>query len=214
MKLDRRHDRRALSTGDFDKLVKAAERGPKVLGMTGADRAMLYRVAVNTGFRASELASLTPESLGLDNGRPMVTVEAGYSKHRAQDVQPIRPDLASILRVWLADKQPGERVFALRTDKAAKMMRADLAAAEIPYRDSAGLVADFHSLRHSAGTWLKDARVHPKVIQTFMRHSRITLTMDRYVDPSVTDQTAALEHLPGAREGTILGTMQTRQRAG
>jgi integrase len=104
-------------------------------------------------------------------------------------------------------------VFALRTDKAAKMMRADLAAAEIPYRDSAGLVADFHSLRHSAGTWLKDAKVHPKVIQTFMRHSTITLTMDRYVPPSITDQTAALEHLPAVGGAQRMRSAQTRQRA-
>ncbi len=196
VKLDRRHDRRAMSTEDFGKLVKAAERGPKVLGMTGPDRVILYRLAVATGFRAGELRSLTPESFDLDNDRPTVTVEARYCKRRRRDEQPIRLDLASMLRTWLADKKLGERVFGLRKDKAAKMMRADLQVAGIPYRDSAGLVADFHSLRHSAGTWLKDAKVHAKAIQTFMRHGTITLTMDRYTHPSITDQGDVLANLP------------------
>lgn len=197
VKLDRRHDRRALSMEGFGKLVKAAERGPVVLGMTGTDRAMLYRVAVGTAFRASELASLTPESFALDGGQPTITVKAGYSKRRTQDIQLIRPDLAAMLRQWLVGKETGHHVFNA-PEKTAKMMRADLKAVGIPYRDSAGLVADFHSLRHSAGTWLKDAGVHPTAIQTFMRHSTITLTMDRYVHPSVTNQAAALEHLPPA----------------
>jgi integrase len=48
--------------------------------MTGPDRAMLYRVAVGTGFRANELRSLTPESFDLDANPPKVTVEAAYSK--------------------------------------------------------------------------------------------------------------------------------------
>lgn len=41
-------------------------------------------------------------------------------------------------------------------------------------------IADFHGLRHTCGAWLAQAGAHPKVVQTIMRHSSITLTMDRY----------------------------------
>ena len=44
----------------------------------------------------------------------------------------------------------------------------------------AGEYFDFHSLRHTCGAWLAMAGEHPKVIQTVMRHSSITLTMDTY----------------------------------
>jgi len=44
--LDRRHDRRALIDGEAGRLLDAAEQGPKVLGMTGPERAMLYQLAV------------------------------------------------------------------------------------------------------------------------------------------------------------------------
>jgi len=47
--------------------------------------------------------------------------------------------LADLLRVW---------VFRL-PDAPAKMLRRDLEAAGIPYKDSAGRYADFHSLRHT-----------------------------------------------------------------
>ena len=39
---------------------------------------------------------------------------------------------------------------------------------------------DFHALRHTCGAWLAMSGVHPKVVQTVMRHSTITLTMDTY----------------------------------
>ena len=39
---------------------------------------------------------------------------------------------------------------------------------------------DFHALRHTCGAWLAMAGVHPKIVQTVMRHSSITLTMDTY----------------------------------
>jgi hypothetical protein len=41
-------------------------------------------------------------------------------------------------------------------------------------------VLDFHSLRHTCGAWLAMTGAHPKAIQTVMRHSAITLTMDTY----------------------------------
>jgi integrase len=44
--------------------------------MTGTDRAMLYRVAMGTGFRSGELRSLTPESFDLNGNTSRFTVEA------------------------------------------------------------------------------------------------------------------------------------------
>jgi integrase len=43
-----------------------------------------------------------------------------------------------------------------------------------------GETLDFHCLRHTCGAWLAMTGVHPKVVQTVMRHSAITLTMDSY----------------------------------
>src|SRR5437762_14352658 len=80
--------------------------------------------------------------------------------------------------------------------RLAEMFRADLEAAGIAYRDGAGLVADFHALRHTFISNLARGGVHPKVAQALARHSTITLTMDRYSHTVVEDQVNALAVLP------------------
>jgi len=215
--LDRRHDRRALTDEELARLIGAAESGPTVMGMTGSDRAMLYQVAVGTGFRANELRSLTPESFDLDADPPVVTIEAAYSKHRRKDVQPIRRDLADLLRPWLEAKQPDGPVFNSMPDKTAKMMKKDLAKARktwveevrspeaqkeregsyyLAYRDAAGLVADFHALRHTYVSRLVRSGANVKVAQELARHSTPMLTLGRYAHMEILDHTRALDALP------------------
>ena len=93
------------------------------------------------------------------------------------------------------------------------MLKADLRKAGIPYRIDPfhGKVADFHSLRHTCGSWVAAAGVHPKVIQRIMRHSTITLTMDRYTHAFKSDEINALDKLPdlsysGGRAAIATGT--------
>ena len=63
-------------------------------------------------------------------------------------------------------------------------------------RDDAGRVVDFHALRHTCGTWLAAAGVHPKVAQSIMRHSSIELTMSRYTHTLQGQEANAVEALP------------------
>jgi integrase len=105
---------------------------------------MLYRLAMETGFRRNELRSLTPEAFSLDGDPPTVTVKAAYSKHRRDDVQPIRPEMADVLSPWLAARPPGKPLFGRLTKHTAKMLRTDLVAAGIVYETDSG-VADLHA---------------------------------------------------------------------
>jgi hypothetical protein len=52
------------------------------------------------------------------------------------------------------------------------------------------------SLRHRFGSELAIANVPPKVAQDLMRHSTITLTMDRYSHVGLNDSAGALDKLP------------------
>jgi len=197
-------ERRTLDPADFATVVAAAKRGQTLYRLTGVDRATLYTVAAFTGLRAGELRSLTPESFDLESESPTVEVEAAYSKRRRKDVQPLRPDLAALLRDYLRDKPAGQAVWPGDPDapsnswwfKGADMIRADLEAAGIDFRDKDGQVFDFHALRHQFISSLAAAGVHPKIAQTLARHSTITLTMDRYTHVGLFDQTAALDKLP------------------
>jgi integrase len=85
------------------------------------------------------------------------------------------------LREHLAPRLPDATAFDMPLpNRVAMMLRADLADAGIPYRDEMGRVCDFHGLRHTTGSLLAIAGVHPKAAQSLMRHSTIALTMDRY----------------------------------
>src|SRR5262249_31474260 len=95
---DRRRTRRALTPEEAARVIRAAEVGPVVKGMAGPDRAMLYRLALGTGFRREELRSLQPSSFRLDSTPPTVVCEAAYTKNGRRAEQPISEALAAVLR--------------------------------------------------------------------------------------------------------------------
>jgi integrase len=197
-KLDVRHGRRALPEDELRTLLTAARDSTvAVEGLTGVDRAWLYAVAMGTGFRASELASIEPESFRLDAAPPLAIVRAAYTKNRQEAEQPLPPDLAAAIGPYLRGKAAGLPVWpGTWPGRAAEMLRGDLAAAGIPYRDTEGRVCDFHALRHSFVSLLARSGIHPKMAQTLARHSTITLTLDTYTHLSLHDAGAAVAGLP------------------
>lgn len=195
-RVDRRHNRRALNEEQFASFLGAVMEGKPFRGLTGQDRFFLYSFAANTGFRASELASLKPESFDLSTLRPTSTVEAAYSKHRREDKQPLRDDVADMMRGYLCGKPSGAPLWAGTWSKnAAEMVRQDLAAAGIPYEDERGRFFDFHALRRQFITMLIKYGAHPKIAQLLARHQTFAMT-DAYTDEGAFDLVAALKNLP------------------
>ena len=166
---DRRHDRRALSGEELKRLLEAARTGPRIEGIRGLDRAMMYAVAAWTGFRKGEIGSLTMRSFQLDADPPTATVEASYSKRRRRDTQVLHPELARQLKLWLAQKTwltPTNLVFPISgrvpggiDRKTHKMMHLDLDAARKKWLDEAKTEeerkrreqSDFLAYRNHAG---------------------------------------------------------------
>ena len=152
---------------------------------------------METGLRAGELRSLTRASFDLDAEPPTVTAAAAYSKRRRDDTLILRSELAEDVRAYLCGKAPATVAFKLpKPNMIIRMLKADLEAAGIPYRDDAGRVADFHSLRHTFITNLANGGVHPKTAQSLARHSDITLTMNRYSHSYRDQEIDALRTLP------------------
>ena len=198
-KTDIRHPRRALTTDELNRLLETTAKESKHHCMTAKERVMLYTLTVNTGFRANELASLTWQSFNLSASNPCVTVAAAYSKHRRDDTQPLRLDMAGQLDVWKTELQAEDHAKLFPTcnpNKRASMLKKDLEAAGIEYEDAAGRFADFHSLRHSFASILNQSGVSPKVAQSLLRHSTIGLTMDTYTHIGLYDERAALDSMP------------------
>jgi len=215
---DRRYIRREMTTDEAAYLLRTVETYTTAMhNMPGPDRAMAYRLALGTGFRAKELRSLTPASFDLDADPPTATVDAAYSKRRRQDVQPIRPDLAELLRPWLAKYERDEHPFAAMPERTARMLRDDLDEARRRWLDEAktdaerqrregadflkhidadGRVLDFHGTRHTYVSAIVAGGASVKTAQELARHSTPTLTIGRYSHARLHDLTAALDALP------------------
>jgi len=102
---DRRHPRRPLSAEEFTRLVASAEAGQPLITIPGPDRAMMYVLAAWTGYRKSEIGSLTKRSFRLGGKPPTVTVAACYSKRRRADTQVLHPEVVRRLKRWLKGKR-------------------------------------------------------------------------------------------------------------
>jgi integrase len=207
VRMDRRHDRRALTEEELRRLIKATMDGRELSGwnikrvvtwrLSGFDRSMLYRLAVETGLRVGEIRSLTPASFDFTSAVAIVKVSAAYSKHRRDDALPLLATTAAMLRDYVSKRPVNMPLFTLpKREAIAGVLRVDLEAAGIPYRDANNRVVDFHALRHTFITNLAQGGVHPKTAQTLARHSTITLTMDRYSHTGRDDEFRALSALP------------------
>jgi len=197
-KEDPRHDRRTIGLEELRHLIETTHRGPVFKGIPGPTRALLYRLAVATGLRYSEIRSIRPESFDWRAEPPTVNVEAGYTKNGQTATLPLPADLAEDLHPFAESASPGSPVFALTDDRGATMLRFDLEVAGIPYRDGGGLVFDFHALRCQLATNADAAGVSPRVVQKMMRHSTLELT-GRYTRPRAVDLDEAALALPSLR---------------
>lgn len=217
--LDIRMGRRELADDEITWLLRATRHGPVRRRLPGPEREVLYLTALHTGLRASELASLTPESFDLDGTPATVTVEAAYSKHRRRDVQPLHPQYVALVRPWLAAKPAGQPLWPGKWASGFEggvMLAADLFAAKelwareggtiaerdrrmasefLSFADSRGLRADFHALRHSYVSRVVRGGASPKEAQALARHSTITLTMDFYAHTEIAEAARALQKM-------------------
>ena len=215
---DVRHARRDLSPDELAPLLDTARTSRRAFRrMNGSDRYYLYLTAAATGFRVSELASMTPESFDLDGPTPTATVQAACTKNRKKAVQPLPLDVAKIIRQFLHDRPAGVSLWpGTWRGNGGKMIRRDLADARkawlsvaqndrqrkeressdfLAYCDADGRYADFHLLRHGYITMVGKAGVSPKEHQDLARHSTYGLTA-RYSHSRFYDLAAAVQSLP------------------
>ncbi len=204
VKLDRRHVRRVLEPEQIRRLLEATAAAPERFGLSGYERSLLYRFAIESGLRANECRTLKVSSF--DFQALMVTVEAVDAKGKRSDSIPLRKGTADELKAYFASMLPGTRAFGREeplTKDTADMIKDDLADANIPYADESGRVFDFHALRHQTGSLLVASGCSPKVAQQILRHTDVNLTMGIYTHTMHGQEAAAIESLPDLSSPSI-----------
>ena len=189
-----RKKRRALTIKEMHRLTKATEAAPHRYNMTGYERSLVYRLALETGLRAGEIRTLKVLSFDFENNG--VHVEASNSKGKRSYNLILMDDTAKAIKAHLSGKLPTATAFSMpHTANTAQMLKDDLDVAKIPYTDDAGRDVDFHALRHTFISNLSRAGVHPTVAQKLARHSSIELTMKYYTHVLHESEVAAIDAL-------------------
>ncbi len=182
----------------LEKLAKHPHRITELEAL-GRERKLYYLVALSTGLRRNDIASLTVGQVHLDAVPvPHIHLSAAQAKSGKEANLPLRPDVATLIREYLEERGPDlpldRRLFVHPV--TIRIFDADCQAAGIPKADRRGRVVDIHALRVTFGTHLAVANVHPRVAQAALRHSRIELTTNFYTDPALLDVNGAVNALP------------------
>ena len=161
----------------------------RLLAVCGPQLRPLVVTALHTGFRASELRSLTWADVEIN--RRMITVRAGYAKHGEARSVPMNQLLTDILKsVKIADTQ-GDKVFCSREGMPYRSFRS---AFERAVRKAGIADFTFHDLRHTFASRLVMAGVDLPTVKELLGHRDISMTM-RYTHLSSDHKQAAVGKL-------------------
>ncbi len=165
------------------------EEEANLLVCCGPQLRPLVVTALHTGFRASELLSLTWHDV--DFRRGVVTVRAGYAKNGEARSVPMNHTLTGVLKFATVDAAEGEQVFCNRHGQPYRSFRTAFERAVA----QAG-IADFtfHDLRHTFASRLVMAGVDLPTVKELMGHKDITMTL-RYAHLSSDHKQAAVRRL-------------------
>lgn len=225
-KVERVHERREVTLDELIYLFEVTQIGPVRSKLTGIQRVLLYRTAMSTGLRASELASLTPKSFDLEAEIPTVSVAPKDEKARRGATLPLPRYVVDLLKEWFKEFAHTDALWPgtwAKHKEAGKFLKKDFAAAREAWINEVGSsearmkrkqshfllyeteegFADFHALRHTFLSQLSRAGASPKVMQVMARHSTIAMTLERYTHANQSDLNSAVQKLPSISTGVI-----------
>jgi integrase len=204
----------ALTAKELSCLLTHTEAAGISYGLTGYERANLYRFAALTGFRSNEIRSFRVTDIDLN--QKTVTLSGEFTKNGKEAIIPLHTDLTVALREYLKGKLPSAEAFVMPSKhNVARMFRKDAEAGHKEWieknpdddntsflkRDLDEVLFNFHSLRHTFGSLLAASGTHPKTAQTLMRHSTINLTMNLYTHSFRENEVSAINNLPDLSSG-------------
>lgn len=160
------------------------------LWLAQTPNSLLYETAIQTGLRSSELralrvANLKDDHIALDarhtkNGRDAKQYASKQLLERLRESLPFQmPVIGEVARMFYRDLETARQLWLDSMPEADRSKFVD-SQEFLCRKNSAGDELDFHALRHTCGAWLAISNENVKVIQSVMRHSSITLTLDTY----------------------------------
>jgi integrase len=160
---------RYLTIGEETKLLKELEHQPQTRN--------IVIIALHTGMRRGEIFNLKwPD---VDFVRKIINViQTKNNKPRAVPMNPIVLQILTTLHE--KDGSAGKNSFVFPSEKTGRRLNNIRHSFYSALRRAYITDFRFHDLRHSAGTRLADAGVHPRIIMEILGHSDLRTTQ-RYM---------------------------------
>jgi integrase len=202
-------DKRGFTQAEVVRLLEATTKAPYRYRMSGPARAILYLVAVETGIRGGALLKLTVGDFDFNNNK--INIRPEINKNRTKHTVYLKPERAEQLKGYFKGKLPGVKAFqTLKSPRLADMVKDDLKETEvrdasgtvvipaIPFLDSKGLKACFHSLRRTANTTIQNITRDRMLTKIILGHKVPKGDMTaHYYDVSPEQIMGVIEQLPG-----------------
>jgi integrase/recombinase XerD len=199
----KRFDRRLvdfLTRPELEALLAAPDR---TTWIGRRDHALLL-LAIQTGLRASELASLSIDQI-TPGTHPLIRCTG---KGRKERCIPLTHQAMDVLRVWLKERRgaPGDPVFPscrrgpLSLDALEKLVKKYAATAAPVCHSLHSKRVTPHVLRHTAAMQLRHAGVDLSVIALWLGHESIETT-HVYLDADLESREAAVSRLAPVHNG-------------
>lgn len=103
--------RAALEPEEVRQLLTHTQATGISYSLTGCERVVVYRIAAETGFRASEIDSLRVSDFDLVNGH--VTLEGDHTKNHKDTTIPLRQSTVEVIKKSFSGKLPKAKAFKM-----------------------------------------------------------------------------------------------------
>lgn len=158
------------------------------------NRALYWYLLFACGMRVKEPAKLRWEHMKIDEPIPFIAWTDDVQKNRRRTDVVITMEAARLLRAHRDTVLHGNEMAVFPSAPTRESFRNDRERLGIDGVDVRGYRFSPHTARKSFETWLVSAGVHDRMIRHLMRHA--VDTDDRYHDPPLEQQAAAVQHVP------------------
>ncbi|MFC1588474.1 tyrosine-type recombinase/integrase [Planctomycetota bacterium] len=173
----------------------------KLLQMAPPQRALLYKVALETGLRANKLNSLQVGDFSPE--KTTIFLNAENAKDRRAIEIPVSSNLCDLINETVKDKTEEERLFpGLIFPEQSRYISTDFKAAGIS-KTTRECKVDFHALRTTHVNLGLGLGFDAKTVQSLARHKSIDMTMNVYAKPHAERMRSAVEALGDCISGSV-----------
>lgn len=137
-----------------------------------------FLICGNLGLRVGELNELRVKDFDIVNNLVKIKTEKQKTKKPATDTIELNPELARLIKPFLADKEPDDLLFPMSTRQIQRKFDEFAGKVNLKIKGGEGIHGrGIHCLRHLRGLILATKTHDPYVIARLLRHRSLNTSL-------------------------------------